>query len=105
MRFIIRVLDGPFPFPELGPHGAQLAGYIPAGVKWKLLNYGQGEGQVEIDGCEWGFYQADDPNSLAVHLHIGKLPAVKAIEFVQQVAEATCGGKRFEIFAQGTAVG
>ena len=29
---------------------------IPDGSKGRALNFGQGEGQVEIDGTQWGFY-------------------------------------------------
>lgn len=33
-----------------------LAKAIPTGIQGKPLNYGQGEGQVEIDDTVWGFY-------------------------------------------------
>jgi len=102
MRFVVRVIGKPFPYPELGPPGSELAGYIPAGTQWKQLNYGQGEGQVEMAGCEWGLYQTYC-GALAIELHLGKCSAPAAFELVRRVAEATCGGCQFDIFLQGTA--
>lgn len=32
---------------------------IPKNYQGKPLNFGQGEGQVEIDGTVWGFYVSD----------------------------------------------
>ena len=33
-----------------------LSKVIPFGLSGNTLNYGQGEGQVDIDGTVWGFY-------------------------------------------------
>jgi hypothetical protein len=33
---------------------------IPKKMKGKVINYGQGEGQVEIEGIVFGFYVGDD---------------------------------------------
>ena len=101
MKFVIRVRDMPFPYPELGPRGSELEGYIPADTVWKQLNYGQGEGQVEIGGCEWGFYQTGD-GDLAIYLHTGECSAREAFDLIGRIAELTCNGKPFEILAQGT---
>src|SRR4051812_42363308 len=56
MAFRIRFHTGERPVFEFGPRGAELGCYIPAGTSWVQRNYGQGEGQVEINGREWGFY-------------------------------------------------
>jgi hypothetical protein len=102
MQFVIRLKNASFRHPPLGPPGRELASYIPPGVEWKQLNYGQGEGQVEVSGCEWGFYQTAS-HALAVELHVGELPAVAAFEFARQIAELTCGNEPYEIVLQGTA--
>ena len=34
----------------------QLSQFIPVGLNGKPLNYGQGEGQMEIEGTVWGIY-------------------------------------------------
>ena len=99
MRFVIRVAES-FPYPELGPRGCELAGCIPAGIPWKQLNYGQGEGQVEIYDCEWGLYQTGY-GELAVALHTGDCPATIAFDLVRRIAELTCGDRPFEIVLRG----
>ena len=35
---------------------------IPEELPGKAINYGQGEGQVEIQNTVWGFYVGDDNN-------------------------------------------
>jgi hypothetical protein len=55
MRYVIRSLHGPIPYPPLGPTGRELSCYLPARSNWQQLNYGQGEGQVMVENCEWGF--------------------------------------------------
>lgn len=99
MKFLVRVQGEPFPYPGSGPQGSELAGYIPAGTAWKQLNYGQGEGQVEIGGCEWGFYQTGG-GELAIYLHTGECSATEALDFVCRIAELTCKGKQFEVLAR-----
>ena len=101
MRFVIKVQGEPFPIPEMGTQGAELSGYIPSNTSWKQINYGQGEGQVEIGGCEWGFYQTDDVGTLAIQLHTGFIAAADALDFVQRVGEKTCGSRPLEILLQG----
>ena len=51
---------------ELGPgfdvefdSPAELARLIPKRLGGKVLNYGQGEGQLQIDAGVWGFYVGD----------------------------------------------
>ena len=39
-----------------------LALFIPDHLNGKVLNYGQGEGQVEIEGTVWGLYVNTDNN-------------------------------------------
>ena len=36
-----------------------LAKLIPSSLNGKAINYGQGEGQVEIEGTIWGIYYTD----------------------------------------------
>jgi hypothetical protein len=102
MRFVIRSLKQPFPFPALGPRGSELIGYVPPGVKWKQMNYGQGEGQLEIGGCEWGFYQKSK-HELVVALHVGEFAASAAFDLVNNIGNMLHGSEPFEIVIQGTA--
>jgi hypothetical protein len=102
MQFIIRTLKQPFPFPDLGPRGSELVGYVPPGVEWKQMNYGQGEGQLEIGGCEWGFYQHSD-YELAIALHVGEFAAPAAFNLVHRIAIMLCSSEPFEIVIRGTA--
>lgn len=64
-----------------GPYGRELACYIPDELTWKQLNYGQCEGQVEIDGNEWGLYWTA-PDVFAVQLHTGEIDLERALRFV-----------------------
>jgi hypothetical protein len=79
-----------------------LSGYIPTGVEWRQLNYGQGEGQVEISGCEWGIYQTGS-DELTLQLEIGEEAVESGMSFAQRVAETVCGQTKFKIILQGTA--
>lgn len=101
MRFVIKVQGDKFPYPKLGPRGAELVGYVPPGIAWQQLNYGQGEGQVEIAGCEWGFYHSGD-GELSVHLHAGRCSAKDAFELVCRIADLVCGVMPFEVLVEGT---
>lgn len=101
MKYIVRVAGESFPQLEYGPSGSELSCFIPTGTTWKQLNYGQGEGQVEISGCEWGFYYTDESNALAIYLHVGECPAHEAFDLVRRIAEKTCHGKPFEIVCKG----
>jgi len=56
-------------------------------MEWRQLNYGQGEGQVLIDGCEWGFYWFGVDAEFVIMLHDGEISLTKAVEFVQSVAQ------------------
>ena len=38
---------------------ADLDELIPEGWQGEALNYGQGEGQIRVGECEWGFYFDD----------------------------------------------
>ncbi len=101
MRFLIRSRGGSLPDRSLGPTGRELACYLPPEVKWRQVNYGQGEGQVEVDGREWGFYQ-DGTGALAVELHFGRMSAADGLAFVRRVAEVVAGGMEIEVLLQGT---
>jgi hypothetical protein len=113
VKFVIMPTGAPFPKLELGTldRGGALACFIPAGIEWKQINYGQGEGQVEIGGCEWGFYYTSryKCSSLAagwgivVQLEVGDFSANAALELVQRIAELISCGAPFEIMLRGTA--
>ena len=103
MVFEIASVEGSLPEQTLGPRGRELEHFIPKGVTWRQLNYGQGEGQVEIDGCEWGFYFADELGTVRVALHEGNVDAAAALAFVRGVAEKLYGRDRgFSVRVVGT---
>jgi hypothetical protein len=86
---------------RLGPQGSELSCYVPSGVPWKQINYGQSEGQVEIDGREWGFYW-QGPREFAVILHDGEIDVSEALQFVRAVAEKVSSGQvSFKILLAG----
>ncbi|RKH16396.1 hypothetical protein D7X74_15640 [Corallococcus sp. CA047B] len=61
-----------------------LSVFFPEGAVSEQLNYGQGEGQVLIDGHEWGFYYNDRRN-LDVVLHDGGLSIEDASNVVSRI--------------------
>jgi hypothetical protein len=65
MIFSITAIDEPFPQLEYGQNPRHLECFIPAGVEWHQLNFGQGEGQVEIEGCEWDSIVGDPAKSVS----------------------------------------
>jgi len=73
-----------------GEQGRELSCFIPEGMSWRQLNYGQGEGQVEIDGNEWGFYYSDS-GGICVVLHKGEAQHGSALEFVEKVKDKIFG--------------
>jgi hypothetical protein len=81
---VVRFLAGMRPEIRLGPEGRELACYVPPGLAWRQLNWGQAEGQVEINGCEWGFYWWSSTD-LAIKLHAGEIDAVEALDFARAV--------------------
>jgi Zn-finger nucleic acid-binding protein len=91
MNFVICIQNRGFPEFNLGPVGSELSCYVPDGISWQQLNYGQREGQVEVDGCEWGFYL--DRGELHVCLEVGEMPVAKAIQFVDAVAAKISRGR------------
>jgi hypothetical protein len=101
MRFLIRTFSGSLPDLPLGPRGRELGCYLPADIEWRQVNYGQGEGQVEVAGREWGFYQ-DGTGALAVVLHVGQLDSAEGLAFIRRVAEVVAGGTEVEVLLQGT---
>lgn len=50
-----------------------LAKAIPKNTIGKVLNYGQGEGQVEISNTVWGFYKNSDNNNYYIQLEEGAI--------------------------------
>jgi hypothetical protein len=67
-----------------GPVGSELSTYLPATIEWKQLNYGQGEGQVLIAGCEWGLYWYNSTD-LALVLHSGEVDLSTAVELARSI--------------------
>ena len=50
MAFVIKFDSSELLGVRLGPQGSELSCYVPWGVAWKQINYGQFEGQVEVEG-------------------------------------------------------
>ena len=92
MIFELRENDGFVPDIEDGGLGKELSGFIPDGYKWEQLNYGQGEGQVQINNCEWGFYYGGN-NSISIILHEGSIDIEDAYIFIGKVKEKIYGEK------------
>jgi hypothetical protein len=57
---------------------------MPVGTHWTQIGYGQGEGQVEVDGCEWGIYW-NRQDEMSMTLHRGRVEAESALAFVREV--------------------
>ena len=107
MKFAIIPINGTFPELKYGLYEEsqrrELECFIPDGIEWHQINYGQGEGQVEIEGCEWGFYYGEH-GEITVVLHVGQADASAALNFVHNVAHRVSGGKiAFRIALVGTA--
>ena len=101
MAFLIRFTDGACANLPIGPRGSELLCYIPPGTHWRQINYGQGEGQVEIDGREWGFYW-HTASELAVVLHSGEIDPERALAFAREVGTHVTGGPdRFTLLLVG----
>ena len=69
-----------------GERSFELSCFIPDGYSWEQVNYGQGEGQVLINGNEWGFYFGDN-GVLSVVLHDGSVPLSDGIIFIKSVVQ------------------
>lgn len=95
-QFRIRSLGCVWPDFALASAEPPLSVYFPAHRQCRQLNYGQGEGQVEIDGLEWGFYW-NDPSDLSVILHDGALltqdEAEQVVADICSQLERLLGGK------------
>ena len=66
---------------------SDLAKAIPTGMPGQPLNYGQGEGQVEIDGTVWGFY-IDEEQKYHMAFEEGVVEWVKIQDLVSEIVEA-----------------
>lgn len=86
MRFELRTDVSNIDKIEYGKKGSELECFIPAEYEWKQLNFGQGEGQVLVDGCEWGFYYTDN-NMIGIVLHEGDIDISQASIFIKKVKE------------------
>ena len=92
MKIDLRELNGFVPDLDYGNAGNELSCFIPDGFEWKQVNYGQGEGQVMINGCEWGFYYGDN-DVVSVVLHSGKVPLQETLSFINGVVCKIYGSK------------
>lgn len=101
MRFDIIGKDSSVSEPPNGPQGRELSYFIPDDIEWQQLNYGQGEGQARIFGCEWGFYFARD-RAVTIMVHAGAVDAELALTFAKRVAAHLFGSGRFEVRLVGT---
>ena len=102
MRFEIRERNGNIPDLTSGERGRELSCFVPGSYSWKQVNYGQGEGQVEIDSREWGFYYSE--RGISIILHDGEIELEEAKRFVNAVAEKIYSENTasVEIFLIGT---
>ena len=89
MTFAIKEKSGIIPDLDYGSRQSELSCFIPEGYDWEQTNYGQGEGQVRVEGSEWGFYYSDD--GINITLHEGIIPLSEAVRFVEKVAEKIYG--------------
>lgn len=46
---------------------------IPPGWNGRAINYGQGEGQIEIENTTWGLYYHSQPNSYLLQFEQGHI--------------------------------
>ncbi len=90
MRFELKEENGFIPDFECETPGRELSCFIPDGYLWEQINYGQGEGQVVINNCEWGFYYSDD-NAISIVLHTGTITVEEGLQFVSAVKEKIFG--------------
>ncbi len=102
MYFVLRGKNVSFPELDYGLPGRELECFIPDGFDWEQENYGQGEGQVAVGGCSWGFFISDG-GDLSVHLHDGTTSLEDAFRFVKGVRAKVFGerGEDVEIFLIG----
>ncbi|MCP3101814.1 hypothetical protein LZ198_23335 [Myxococcus sp. K15C18031901] len=77
---IVYEVTGDLASLDLGEWPTPLSVFFPEGSRCEQLNYGQGEGQVDIDGEEWGFYWSPH-GSLRVVRHEG----LRSVEQTQEV--------------------
>ena len=79
-----------------------LAKAIPIGFQGKPINYGQGEGQVEIDGTVWGFYLNSDGSYYMV-FEEGVVGWVKIDALVHGIINALTKkfGEKISVTAEG----
>lgn len=96
MNFYLKEKNGFIPDLEYGERGSELSCFIPDGISWTQINYGQGEGQVLINGCEWGFYYTDN-DSIGVTLHDGVVSLEESLHFINAVKEKIFGNHSADV--------
>ncbi|MDA7527788.1 hypothetical protein N8590_02255 [bacterium] len=72
------------------PHS--LSPFIPTSVSAKQLNYGQGEGQIQVEDCVWGIYvDFDREHAYKIQFEEGTLSLpqfIRHIELIKDAAES-----------------
>lgn len=96
MKFKISPKDGVFPPITYGDPGRELDFFVPDSVNWTQLNFGQGEGQVLVNACEWGFYFTDD-HSMELVLHHGEAGRNDCLGFADKVGQKVFGIGRYDL--------
>ena len=96
MIFYLKERNNFVPDLQYGSTGVELECFIPDGYEWLQINYGQGEGQVLINGCEWGFYYSNH-DSITVVLHEGDISEDEAYEFAKDVCNHIFGSKSADV--------
>jgi len=86
VKFCISPIDSDFPDLAYPPSPNELSLFFPDDYSCEQINYGQGEGQVLIEDCEWGFYFNDEGN-LSIVLHDGELTESEAIAVVKSICQ------------------
>lgn len=95
MRFLVDALGDPVS-GLIGPRGRELEYLIPEGVEWDQVGYGQGEGQVRMEGCEWGIYW-ESARRLSLQLESGQVEFEVAAATVRRIADKVFGVRRYTL--------
>ncbi len=77
-----------------------LSRVLPSAVASEVLNYGQGEGQIQIDGTVWGLY-VNGPDSYRLCFEEGQcsIPAFQRFVsmFIEKITAEFGAGIQFNI--------
>ncbi len=96
IEFELLVEDGERIDIVFGPPGKELACFVPDGMEWKQINYGQGEGQININGNEWGIYYSVN-GGISIILHDGEVDYSEALALVEKIKNKVFGERTVKI--------